>query len=184
MQRAQLVAVLDHHVLLGFPALAPHAVHGIVVSQVDVAVGRKALPHGFDGRAVVGIGGADEAVVAHPHALPGFLELGHDAVAVGLGTRAQLLRHALDLLAVLVGAGQKIRLVPARPVVARQRVGHRGGVESAQVGHSIHVVDRRGDVEMVGHPARLPLLPRFNDRSIRARCPPCSPLRFQRRVEE
>jgi len=59
---------------------------------------------------------------------------------------------------VLIGAGEEVGLVAARPVVARQRVGHDGGVEGAQVGHSIYVVDGRGDVKVVGHAARLPLL--------------------------
>ena len=66
---------------------------------------------------------------------------------------------ALDALAVLVEAGQeeglaaRVRRLLARPVEARQRVGHHRRVERPQVGDGVHVVDGRGDVEGRGHRA-------------------------------
>jgi len=56
---------------------------------------------------VDGVGGADEPVVADLELLPQVLEPRRDRVAVGLGLHALLARDALDVLPVLVGAGQE-----------------------------------------------------------------------------
>ena len=54
---------------------------------------------------------------------------------------------ALDLLAVLVGAGgEDHRLVTLHALQALDRVGGDGGVGVADVGSGVDVIDRRGEV--------------------------------------
>ena len=53
----------------------------------------------------------------------------------------------LDLLAVLVGAGQEHHVVALQPLVARHGVGGHGAVGVADVQLVRGVVDRRGDIE-------------------------------------
>ena len=151
MDGAHFDAALFDDFFLGFPALATHAVHAVVVSLVDVALGLHALPHGFHRRDVVGVGGANEAVEADARLLPNVFELGHDPVAVFLRALVLLAGDALDLLPVLVGAGQEIGFVPPRAMVARERVGNGGRVERSQVRDRVDVIDGCGDVKGVSH---------------------------------
>src|SRR5208283_5127674 len=51
--------------------------------------------------------GADEVVVRNPHPVPEFSELGRNFIRILLRSFACGLRGALDLLTMLVGAGQK-----------------------------------------------------------------------------
>jgi hypothetical protein len=85
-----------------------------------------------------------------PETTPGVLEACGDLVAVGLGLLTLPARDALDLLPVLVEPRQEEGLVPARAVVAGQRVRDDGRVERAQVGEGVDVIDRCRDVE-AGH---------------------------------
>ncbi len=62
-------------------------------------------------------------------------------------------RRLLDLLTVLVGAGQKIDLLAPEPLIAGEGVGHHRRVDVADVGHVVDIVDRCGDVKGVGHGA-------------------------------
>ena len=68
------------------------------------------------------VGGADEAVVADVEALPQLRGTARDLVAVLLLRDAPLAGDALDVLAVLVGAGQQERVV-ARSARRAERVG-------------------------------------------------------------
>ena len=53
-------------------------------------------------------------------------------------------------LAVLVGAGEKKRVVAQQAMAARDDVGGDGGVGVADVGAGVDVVDRRGEVKLFG----------------------------------
>ncbi len=57
------------------------------------------------------------------------------------------LRGALDLLPVLVGAGQEPRVDAERSLAARDRVAHDGRIGVAQVRTRIHVIDGRGEIK-------------------------------------
>ena len=56
-------------------------------------------------------------------------------------------RRLLDLLAVLVGAGQEEHVEAVQPLEARHHVGRDRGVGVADMRRAVHVIDRRGDVE-------------------------------------
>ena len=70
---------------------------------------------------------------------------------IGLRVQPGRARRLLDLLAVLVGAGQEENLVAVQPLEARHDVGRDRGVGVADMRRAVHVVDRRGDVEALGH---------------------------------
>jgi hypothetical protein len=65
-------------------------------------------------------------------------------ISRNFGARASTCRLG-DLVAVLVGAGQKEDVVAEPAVVAREDVGRDGGVGVPEVRVGIDVVDRRGD---------------------------------------
>ncbi|MNL67288.1 hypothetical protein D3C87_1918550 [compost metagenome] len=92
------------------------------------------------------VAGADEAVVGDAEGFPDFLGLGGDVVHEGLGRDAGGVRGLLDLVAVLVEAGQEEDLLAAQPVVAREGIGGDLLVGMADVGRRVAVVDGRGDV--------------------------------------
>ena len=56
-------------------------------------------------------------------------------------------RRALDLLAVLVGAGEKEHVIAEQPPRSRDRVGDHRRVRVAEMRLGVHVIDRRGQVE-------------------------------------
>ncbi len=58
---------------------------------------------------------------------------------------------ALDLLAVLVGAGEEVGVVAQQAVAAGEDVGDDGGVGVADVGARVDVVDGGGEVELFRH---------------------------------
>ena len=87
-----------------------------ILALVDVALLVHLLEDLLDGGHVVVVGGADEAVVGDVHQLPQVQDAPgalHDAVHKLLGGDAGLLGLVLDLLAVLVGAGQEHDLAAA-----------------------------------------------------------------------
>ena len=96
---------------------------------------------------VLGAGGADVVVVGDAHALPEVFERLRDLVGELLGRDAGGGGGALDLLAVLVGAGEEEGVVAEQAVAAREDVRDDGGVRVADVGARVDVIDRGGDVE-------------------------------------
>ena len=94
-----------------------------------------------------GFGGADEVVVGEAEPVPQPAELAGDGGRKLLRRAASLLGGALDLLPVLVGAGQKPGFDAQRALAPRDGVAHDGRVGVAQVRPRIHVVDGRGEIE-------------------------------------
>ncbi len=139
--------------VFGLEALAARAVPAGVGALVDRRAperGQRALqaPPQLEHAALVALfGGADEVVVGEPVAPPQLAEVGRQAVAVLLLADAPLARDALDVLAVLVGAGQPEDVVPHELARARQGVGRHRGVGVAHVRDVVQVVDRRGVVQ-------------------------------------
>ena len=93
-------------------------------------------------------GGADEFVVGNPKPVPQGAELARNFVGELLRRLAGGGGRALDLLAVLVGAGEEERVATQRPLTARNGVADHGRVGVPDVRASIHVVDRSRDVEL------------------------------------
>ena len=99
-----------------------------------------------DDRLVLGVAGADEEVVGRVDPPRDLLE----PLGVALGQLARRDPLALgglgDRLAVLVGAGQEEDLVAALAHVPREHVGGDRRIHVAEVGLTVDVVDRCGDV--------------------------------------
>ena len=99
---------------------------------------------------MVVVGGADEAVVGDVHQLPQVHDAPvalHDAVHKLLGGDAGLLGLVLDLLAVLVGAGEEHDVIALQPLIAGHGVGGHGAVGVADVQLVAGIVDRGGDIK-------------------------------------
>ena len=88
------------------------------------------------------LGGADVVVVGDAHAVPEVAEAGGDLVGELLRGDAGGGGGALDLLAVLVGAGEEEGVVAEQAVAAGDDVGRDGGVGVADVRARVDVVDR------------------------------------------
>ena len=95
---------------------------------------------------MLGVGGAFEAVHAQAEFLPGILKLGADQACELFGRFARSLGGALDFLAVLVGPGEKVDVLPAAAAKTRDRVGHERRGEMPNVRKVVHIGDRRRDV--------------------------------------
>ena len=137
-----------HHVPAAVGALAvlelglrPEGFAGLAIlahifALVDVPLLIELLEDLLHGLHVVVVGGADEPVVGDVHQLPqvehapGAL---HDVVDKLLGGYAGLLGLVLDLLAVLVGAGEEHDLTAPQALVAGHGVGGHGAVGVADV---------------------------------------------------
>src|SRR5690606_3776208 len=104
------------------------------------------------------LGGPDEPIVGDAERIPcGPKALRHEVAQLD-GGHAPALGLLLDLLAVLVGAGQEEDLGPVLPVEARQHVREDRRVRVAEVGLPGRVVDGRREVTptSLGHGAGVP----------------------------
>ena len=96
---------------------------------------------------MVVVSGADKAVVADIQQLPQILDGGHDLVHILFGGDAGIGSLILDLLAVLIGAGQEHDVVALHPLEAGQRIAGHGGVAVADVQLIAGVIDGGGDIK-------------------------------------
>ena len=145
---AAVGALAVHQLAVGPETLAGLAVVAHILALIDVALLIQLGEDLLAGLDVVVVGGADEAVVADVQQLPQVLDGGHDAVHIFLGLHPGGRGLVLDLLAVLVGAGQEHHVVPLLALEAGQRVTGHGGVAVADVQLVAGVVDGGGDVEL------------------------------------
>ena len=146
---AALGALAVHQLAVGPEALAGLAVVADVLALVDIALLIQLGEDLLAGLHMVVIGGADEAVIADIQQLPQILDGGNDPVNVLLGGHACIGGLVLDLLAMLIGAGQEHDFLALHPLEAGQRVAGHGGVTVADVQLVAGVVDGGRDVECV-----------------------------------
>ena len=145
---AAVGALAVHELAVGPEALAGLAVLALIDALVDVAViVAEYLLHGGD---VVVVGGADEAVVRDVHELPEGLDAPRpldDPVHELLGGAAGLPGLVLDLLPVLVGAGEEHHVPALHPLVPGEGIRGDGAVAVADMQVVRRVVDRRRYIE-------------------------------------
>ena len=132
--------------VLSHVAFLADRVQPFVLAVVDVARVVDALQDGAHHALVALLGGADEVVVGDVERLPRIAEAAADLVDERLRLPAGFGGGVVDLLAVLVGAGEEPGVVAVRAVPARQEVGGHRGVGVTDVRLVVHVVDRGGDV--------------------------------------
>ena len=164
---AAVGALAVNELALGPEALAGLAVLALVGALVDVAVVVHLPEDLLDGLDMVVIRCADEAVVRNIHELPQIedaLFAADDVVDELLRGHARGLGLVLDLLTVLVRAGQEHHVVAGQALVARHRVGRHRAVGVANVQLVRRVVNGRGDIESFLFHGYLPLfLPAPNE---------------------
>ena len=130
--------------------LAGLAVLALVGPLVDIALVVHLLENPLDGLHMVAVGGADEAVVGDVHQLPQVQHAaggGHNVVHELLGGDPRLPGLVLNLLAVLVGAGEEHHVIAAQPLVPCHGVGGHGAVGVADVQPAGGIVDGGSDIK-------------------------------------
>ncbi len=152
-------ALAVHEVLLRVERLAGRAIPALVRGRVEVARRVDAPDDLLDAHAVPRLGRADEVVVRDPELSPEVPE--RRRVAVGHDDRrdAFLLRDLLDVLAVLVRAGQETHVLAREAEIAGERVRDDRGVEMPDVGPVVDVVDRGREVAARHEESRIPRRP-------------------------
>ena len=105
--------------------------------------------HPLDERHVVGIGRADEVVVAQPRGVPRRAEEGAHAIGMLARRDAGGGRRLRDLVAVLVGPGEDEGGPPAGAPEAREHVGDERDVGVTEVRLGVDVEQRRGEIDGV-----------------------------------
>ena len=144
VDRATIAGLLEF--LLGVVAFATDAVEPLVVPKVDVAVCGDATPQLLHPALVTLRARPDEVIGLTAELRPRFLEDAAHVVRKCLRCDPALLCRALDLESVLVGAGEKKRIVPAERSVTLEHITHDGRVGAAEMRNVVDVIDRRGDV--------------------------------------
>ena len=142
-------AVAVDQLRLGLELVVAWAIPAGVRALVDVASRLRAADHLEGCLDMVGIRGADEAVVADLEAVEGGPPVRGPLVHERPRIRPVLTRERLDLRRVLVHAGQEARFVAEQALVTGQGIGSHGLEERVQGRRSARVEDRGGEVVTV-----------------------------------
>ena len=146
---AAVGALAVHQLALGPEGFAGLAVLAHILALVDVPVVVHLLEDLLDRGDMVIVSGADEAVVGDVHQLPQVQHppgTGDDVVHILLGGDAGLSGLVLDLLAVLIGAGEEHDLLALEAVVTGEGIGSHSAVGVADVQLVAGVIDGGGDI--------------------------------------
>ena len=144
---AAALGTIDRVGIVGDVEIVVDAVAALVKGFVDVARVAGAEKQAAHGAQMIGGGSAHEMGVADAESVPERAKNGGVAVDQFARGDTQFGGGAGDVLAVLVGAGEKSDVVTLHPFEARNRIGHQRGVRRADVRAGIGVVDRGGQVE-------------------------------------
>ena len=148
---AAVRALAVDELALGPEALARRAVHAGILALIDIALVVHLLEDALHGLDMIVVRRADEAVVGDVHQLP---QRAHaagafdDVVHELLGRDAGSLGLLLDLLAVLVRAGQEHDVIAAHALVARDRIGRNRAVGVADVQFVRRVINWGRDIKL------------------------------------
>src|SRR6202012_5812320 len=104
-----------------------------IAAEVDLVAVQKELEELLDGLDMTRLGGTDVVVVGDAHAIPEGAKGGGDLVGELERRDAGGSGRAFNLLAVLIGAGQKKSVVAEQAVTASDHVGRNGRVRMAYV---------------------------------------------------
>ncbi len=148
---------LHRRFALAVERLVAHRVPAAIVAEIEIARVVDALPERLAGAVVARLGGADEVVVGDVHRARERAEVLRHLVGERFRRHAGSGSGLVYLLAVLVGAGQEEHLVRVEPHEAGEHIAGERGVGVPDMGHVVHIVDRRGDVGAggVGHRSGL-----------------------------
>ena len=143
---AAVRALAVHKLALGPEGLTGRAVLALVGALVDIALVIQLLEDLLHFLDMHRIGRPDKAVVGRVHQVPDLLDLACNLVDVLLRRDASGLGLLLDLLAVLVGAGLEVDVVPGHALVARDGIRQDDLIGVADVWLCRGIGNRRGDI--------------------------------------
>ena len=149
---AAVGAFAVHQLALGPEALAGLAVLAPVGPLIDIPLVIHPPEDLLDGGHMIVVGGADEPVVGDVHQLPQVEDPSgalHDLIQKLLGGLAGGLGLVLDLLAVLVGAGEEHDIAAGESLIASHSVSGHRAVGMANVELVGGVVNRGSDIELL-----------------------------------
>ena len=130
---------------------AADAVPALVEAFVDIPFCGDAADEFLHPGLVPRLGRPDEIVVRNVEQIPRRPEFGFHAIAVRQGIHALFSGFAEDVLGVLVVAHDEQRLDTAEPFVTGDRVGGDLFVGGPEMRATIHIIDRRREVEAGRH---------------------------------
>ena len=138
-------------------ALARRAVEPLVRPLVNITLIVDLLKNILYELIMARLGGANEVVIGDAEQPPEFLKARDNAVDVLKGRHALLLRRLLNLLPVLIRAGQKEHIAAREPLEPRNRVRNRRAVRVPDVQLRAWVVNWCGNVKwsLSAHPKFL-----------------------------
>ena len=142
---AAVRAVAVHQLMLGPEGFAGHAVPAFVILFINIPLIVDLLHHSLHHFFVALLGGADKIVVGHFQPFPQALESSHDPVHIFNGSDSQFFRLTLDLLAVLIAAGEEKYIFPLGPVVTGNGVRNGSAVSMADVQLLTGIINRCGN---------------------------------------
>ena len=128
---------------------AGRAVPALIGTLVDIALVIELLKDFLNGLLMIIVRRADEFIIGDIHQLPQVFNAGYDMVDILLRRDPRGLRLLLNLLAVLVRAGEEHHVVPLNPFIPRHGIRHHGAVSVADVQIIRRIVDRRGDIKFL-----------------------------------
>ena len=145
--RADFHAVLFHQ-LGGRPeTFTGRTVHSFILRLVNISLFIELAEdflHNFD---MPLLGGADKVVVLNVHEFPQILRLSHDFIHIFNGRYTGFCCLLLNLLAVFVRTGQKIRVIALHLLEPGHGIGCHGCVGVADGHVAGRIINRRSDVE-------------------------------------
>ena len=125
----------------GPECFAGRAVHALIAALIDIALVVELFECLLNACNVVIIGGADKAVVGNIHELPELMETADDIIDVFLRRYALFRSFALDLLTVLVRAGEEIGIITGQALVSCHCIGIDGAVGVPDMQVCARVID-------------------------------------------
>ncbi len=142
---AAVRAVAVYQLMLGPEGFAGHTVPAFIVFLVNVTFIINLLHHGLHHFFVAFLGGAKKIIVGNFQPFPQALEGSHDFIYIFNGRNPQVFRLTLNLLAVLIAAGEEKDIFPFGPVIAGNGIRHRGAVSMTDVQFFTGIINRRGN---------------------------------------
>ena len=131
--------------------LAAKTVKPLVLTEVDIAFVIDFLQDLLHHRHVVGVGGANELVVADAELRPHFLEQAADMIHIGFRGHIVVFGGLDDFVAMFVRTGQKKGFTPLHFMEATGDIRDDRRVGMSQMRFGIDVINGRGDVESFSH---------------------------------
>ena len=128
---------------------AGRAVPALIGAFVDIALVIELLEDFLNGLFMIIVRRADEFIIGNIHQLPKIFDPGYNVIDILLRRDPRGLRLFLNLLAVLVRAGEEHHVVPLNPFIPRHGIRHHGAVSVADVQIIRRIVDRRGDIKFL-----------------------------------